>query len=142
MLPGKYAFTFYTGDEYIQSIQSGTTDVLADGLEVGTASPAELRVTLRRGGGSIHGVVTGLRPGEAGTVVLIRAAGLSGIPTVTQAFLDPNVGEAQFFAGNLAPGEYQLYAWPATQEVEYRNPEAMRALSGNAVAVSLHEHGE
>ncbi len=142
MLPGKYAFTINTYNEYVESIRSGSTDVLADGLEVGTASPEELKVTLRRGGGLIHGVVTGLHPAEAATVVLIRAAGLSGIATVSQAFFDPNTGEAQFFAGNLAPGEYQLYAWPLTREVEFRNPEALRALSGSAVAVSLHEHGE
>jgi hypothetical protein len=142
MLPGKYAFTITTFNEYVESIRSGSTDVLADGLEVGTASPEELRVTLRRGGGLIHGVVNGLHPGEGGTVVLIRAAGLSGIATVTQAFFDPNAGEAQFFAANLAPGEYQVYAWPGGKDVEFRNPEAMRALSASAVAVSLHEHGE
>jgi hypothetical protein len=141
MLPGKYAFTINTYNEYVESIRSGSTDVLADGLEVGTASPEELKVTLHRGGGSIHGIVTGLQTGEAGTVVLIRAAGLSGIATVTQAFFDPNSGEAQFFASNLAPGEYQVYVWPASKQVEFRNPEAMRALSGNAVAVSLHERG-
>ena len=142
MLPGKYAFTLNTYNEYVESMRSGTTDVLADGLEVDTASPAELRVTLRRGGASIRGVVTGLPPGEAGTVVLIRTAGLSGILTVAHAVSQENGSEARFIAANLAPGEYQLYAWPATQEVEFRNPEAMRALSGSTVAVSLHEHGD
>ena len=142
MLPGKYAFTLYSGDEYVESILSGATDVLADGLRVGSGSPTELRVTLRRGGGSIHGAVTGLRPGEAGTVALIRTAGLAGVPTIARTAIDRTTGEAQFYTSNLAPGEYSLYAWPATQEVEFRNPEALRALSGNAAAVSLHEHGE
>ena len=142
MLPGKYAFTLTAYNEYVESMRSGATDVLADGLEIGSASPAEIKVTLRRGGGTIHGIVSGLPPGEAATVVLIRTAGLSGIPTVAHAVSQENGGEARFFAGNLAPGEYQIYAWPATQEVEYRNPEALRALSGSLVAVSLHEHGE
>lgn len=142
MLPGKYEFKLNTFDEYIESMRSGTIDVLADGLEVGSASPEELRVTLRRGGGKIGGVVTGLRPGEPGTVALIRAAGLSGIPTIVQTFFYPGGGEVQFLASNLAPGEYQIYAWPTAQQVEYRNPEALRVFSGNAVAVSLHEHGE
>ena len=141
MLPGKYDFKLNTFGEYIESMRSGTIDVLADGLEVGSASPEEIRVTLRRGGGRIQGVVTGLRPGEQGTVALIRASGLSGIPTIVQAFFDPG-GEARFFSGNLAPGEYQVYAWPTGQEVEYRNPQALRAFSGNAAAVSLHENGE
>jgi hypothetical protein len=142
MLPGKYAFTLYEGGEYIESIRSGTTDVLADGLEVGLSSPEELKVTLHGGGGSIRGVVTGLRPGETATVALIRSAGLAGIPTIAQTFIDESTGEAQFMAGNLAPGEYLLYAWPSTQEVEYRNPEVLRPLSGGAVAVSLRDHGE
>lgn len=142
MLPGKYAFTLTAYNEYVESMQSGATDVLADGLEIGSASPAEIKVTLRRGGGTIHGIVSGLPRGEAATVVLIRTAGFSGIPTVAHAVSQENGSEAQFFAGNLAPGEYQIYAWPATQEVEYRNPEALRALSGSVVAVSLHEHGD
>jgi hypothetical protein len=142
MLPGKYAFTVYAGGEYIESMRSGTTDVLADGLEVGSNPPAELRVTLRSGDGSIRGVVTGLRPGEPATIALIRAAGLAGVPTIVRTFNDPNTGEMQFYASNLAPGEYLLYAWPSAQEVEYRNPEALRSLSGSAVAVSIHEHSE
>jgi hypothetical protein len=142
MLPGNYAFTIYTGAEYIESIRSGTTDVLADGLQLGSVSPQELRVTLRRGGGRIQGSVTGLQPGEPATIALIRAAGLAGVPTIARTFIDESTGEAQFQANNLAPGEYLLYAWPSAQEVEYRNPEALRALSGSAVAVSLHEHGE
>jgi hypothetical protein len=140
MLPNKYAFTLFTGDEYIESIRSGTIDVLANGLQVGLASPEELRVTLRRGGGSIRGDVTGLGPGQPATVALIRSAGAAGVPTIAQTFTD-GTGAVQFVANNLAPGEYLLYSWPATQEVEYRNPEALRALSGSTVAVSLHDHG-
>jgi hypothetical protein len=113
MLPGKYAFTLPTGGEYIESMRSGNTEVLADGLEVGVGSPPELKITLRSGGGSIHGSVSGLRAGESGTVILMRASGLAGIPNVAAAFTNPGTGQANFYAGNLAPGQYSVYAWPA-----------------------------
>jgi hypothetical protein len=141
MLPGKYAFTLPTGGEYIESMRSGTTDVLADGLEVGAGSPSELKITLRSGGGSIQGFVSGLQAGEAGTVVLVRSTGLAGIPNVVAAFNNPSTGEASFYAGNLAPGQYSVYAWPSDQQVEYRNPDVLRSLSGGAVSVTLHEFG-
>ena len=141
MLPGKYAFTLPTGGEYIESMRSGTTDVLADGLEVGPGSPPELKITLRSGGGSIHGFVSGLRAGESGTVVLVRSSGLAGIPNVVAAFTNPSTGQASFYAGNLAPGQYSVYAWPSDQQVEYRNPDVLRSLSGGAVSVTLHEFG-
>ena len=50
MLPGKYDFKVNTFGQYIESMRSGTIDVLADGLEIGSASPEVLRVTLRGGG--------------------------------------------------------------------------------------------
>jgi hypothetical protein len=140
MLPGNYAFVLSTFNEYVTSIRSGSVEVLADGLEIGTTSPAEIRVTLGSNGGIIHGIVTGLRAGEAATIALIRAAGIAGVPTIARTVIGQN-SESTFFTGNLAPGEYLLYAWPSGQDVEYRNPEALRALSGNAVAVSLREHG-
>ena len=37
----------------------------------------------------------------------------------------------------LAPGDYLIYAWRDTQQVEYRNPAVLAALSTYAVAVTL-----
>ena len=61
---------------------------------------------------------------------------------MVQAFANPSTGQASFFAGNLAPGQYSAYAWPSDQQVEYRNPDVLRSLSGGAVSVTLHEFGD
>jgi hypothetical protein len=151
MLPGKYAFNAFSGGEYIESIRSGSTDVIANDLEVGLASPEPLVITLGRGSGTIRGAVVGLQQGEAATVVLLRSGSPKGAPRTVRSFprFDPQTGQRdsdpntmEFVAASLAPGDYVIYAWPSSQQLEFRNPEVLRSLSGSAAAVSLHENGQ
>jgi len=139
MLPGRYAFSVPGFGEYAESVRSGATDVLADGLEVGTVAPEPLTITLASGTGNIKGSIAGLQPGKSATVLLIRANGLSGVPMTTQATREPNSTDVGFQVYGLPPGDYTLIAWPSTQQVEFRNPEALRAISGKAVRVTLRE---
>jgi len=141
MLPGKYAFTVAGFGESVTSIRSGSTDVSVDGLEVGTTPPEPLVITLTSGRGTIRGSVAGLEPGESATVALVRANGSSGVPTITQAFQRPRSSDLEFQAPGLPPGDYTIYAWPSTRQVEYRNPEALGAILGKAVRVTLPEGG-
>ncbi|MEQ1885889.1 MAG: carboxypeptidase-like regulatory domain-containing protein [Bryobacteraceae bacterium] len=142
MLPGRYAFNIRGRLGELVSIRSGARDVMAEGLEVGTTTPEPLMITVSSGRGTIQGTIRGLPPGEYASVVLIRANGLSGVPTVTQSRRPRNSSDSQFEAFDLLPGDYALYAWPSTQQVEYRNPEALRLLSGKAVKVTLRDGGK
>ena len=41
-----------------------------------------------------------------------------------------------FFMG-LAPGDYSVYAWRSTQQIEYRNPAVIAGMSSYAVSISV-----
>ena len=101
-----------------------------------------LVITLSEGGGRIGGTVSGLQAGESATIAVVRAGGNFGVVATTAATRLPNADDARFFVFNLAPGDYTLYAWPATQQVEFRNPEVLRALSANAVTATVSENGD
>ena len=49
--------------------------------------------------------------------------------------------EGDFQMENLAPGDYKVYAWDDSREVEYYSPAALEALSKTAVAVHLQSGG-
>ena len=64
--------------------------------------------------------------------------GSSG-PVLIPGFRRPGSDDAfQFAADTLAPGVYAAYAFLNSDEIEYRNPQFLRALSGG-VAVHVEE---
>ncbi len=106
---------------YIDRIQSGKTDVLADGftIQAGVAPPP-LEVYLHAGGGTIAGRLRteGRKPAFC-RVLLLRETTNGVIP----AFVFATNGE--FSSGALAPGEYLAWAWEGDEVIEYRNPQAL-----------------
>ena len=136
LFPGWYQITTQSPGYFVTSVRSGTVDVLADGLTVGAAGAPEVKIQLTAGGGRIEGTVTNMEGLERAGVVLVRrhGPGIIATPTTTDA-------KGQFVVDNLAPGDYELYAWPGTREVEYYNPTALQAISSNMVRVSLREGG-
>ncbi|MGD0496978.1 MAG: carboxypeptidase-like regulatory domain-containing protein [Bryobacteraceae bacterium] len=133
LLPGVYTLTVTPGSGYVASAWLGADDVLASGLTIGVEAPADtLQIVLKTGGGQIDGTVEGQTPDESATVVAVRRYGSSIIPAVISA--DP---DGLFEADDLAPGDYRIYAWPASRQVEYYSPAALEALSSTAVSISL-----
>jgi hypothetical protein len=133
LLPGKYdvAVTSYN-DQYVDSVTSGDTDVLAEGLTLGTAAPPPLKITLRQGAGSIEGTVEDLGPGESAALALVRYDGRSveAQPAYTAA-------GGKFRVPGLAPGAYAVYAWRPQQQIAYRDADVLARLSPSAASVSV-----
>ncbi len=132
--PGKYAISANTGGTYVASIQSGGVDVLSDGLTVGSTAPPEIRIVLAAGGGNLECTVAGLDEESSATVAAVRRYNSTNLVTIRKAY---GASPVQF--PNLAPGEYTIFAWPSTREVEYQNPYALAGLSAYGVAVSIKE---
>jgi hypothetical protein len=144
LFPGAYELRLVAGGFYVDSIQSGSTDVLSDGLTVTEAGVTDLRVTLAKGGGKIEGTFANLPssktaeptddPGMVMIALLaVREHGSARIPTLT--WVPPGHFEVQ----GLAPGDYTLYAWQGSQEIEYRNPAVLQTLSSGAVSAHVRE---
>ena len=86
-----------------------------------------LNIVMQSGGGQIEGTIEG-PPGNF-EVALISRESPAQIPTIVHATA------SRFHATGLTPGEYTLYAWPESRQIEYRNPWTLSSLSAYAVPV-------
>jgi hypothetical protein len=128
-LPGRYRVGIFCFAAYPVSIALGTSDLLADpSITVSPgAAPAPIEIVARHGGGMITGAIK-LDQEPAGKIMWVLA-----VPSVSTR--DPELAPAfdrsggQFFLNSLAPGDYTLYAF-STDQIEYRNPEFLRGLTG------------
>jgi hypothetical protein len=135
LFPGIYDIDPVLSGYYVASIRAGDTDVLADGLPVGPQGAPDIKIVISPGGGTLEGVVTDLpQSSTAGASVLVlRKYGSAIMPRIMMAW------QGKFKMENLAPGEYTVYAWIPPREVEYYNPDALQAISANAVTVYVHD---
>jgi hypothetical protein len=133
LFPGSYTIQFSPASGYVQSAWIGSADVLAGGLTIGTDAPPDpLKIVVSPGGGVIEGVVEGFAQGAMTRVAFVRRYGSSILPFVGYVMPD-----GSFRQSNLAQGEYQIYAWPASREVEYFSAAALAGLARTPVSVSL-----
>jgi len=130
--PGKYEVTVHAfPDSYVSSILSGTTDVQAEGLTIGRNGPPDLKITLQPVGGRIEGLVESDHADGPFNVVLVHKQGAAQIPTVVRA------SQGRFRAAGLAPGQYTLFAWHESRNLEYRNAWVLSGLAAYAVSLTL-----
>ena len=132
--PGRYEISV-TGypDCYLARVTAGATDVLEEGLTVPAGGVRNLRITMQGRAGQIQGAIEGASPGRPFVVALMRKYGTARIPAVVRTV------QGRFRAAGLAPGQYTLYAWPESAQIEYRNPWTLSGLEEFAVPVPLGE---
>ncbi len=130
--PGRYRVSFQCFGGYARSAMSGTHDLAADPIltvEPGVA-PSPIEVTLFPGGGTVKGTLA--FDGSSAVVVLVPQ--FSSIEGAEKIFAQRLGGESklEFQTEGLAPGSYMVWAF-TRQDIEYRNPEFLRSLSGGLV---------
>jgi hypothetical protein len=132
MLPGNYRLDVLPPPPlYVRSASIGGQDLLGGEFPLSTgAGPIE--IVLRDDGGSIEGDVANAdgQP-AAGSVMILRNGRATAIPC-----------SGHFKLQNLAPGDYTVYAWNDSSEVEYANPEWMRRFSGTSVTVTAGQNSQ
>jgi hypothetical protein len=145
--PGRYWLRITTARGYVASATSGAVDLMRSPLVVGaggTVSPID--VTLRDDTAQLDGVVEGTSTttGDSGGTGAIRASGTSAyaycIPieeSSGQYTALPISADGKIFPVAVPPGVYRILAFKRAQNLEYRNPEAMRALDGKGTTVRL-----
>jgi hypothetical protein len=152
--PGRYWVQVHTPRGYASSVTSGGVDLLRQPLVVPWGSSvAPIEVTLRDDHAQLEGTIEGA---TASSAKFNTTAGALGQTTTAVASANAHVyciplpdspGRfADFFANPdgsftsppLPPGEYRLLAFSnAPAELEYENPEAMRAYEGKGPVVRL-----
>ena len=151
---GSYWVQVQSARGYAASIRSGNLDLQHEALVVGAgggASPIE--ITMRDDAAEISGTVDGLAPqgprsvsDGAGGVASVAKARLSRAHIYCVPIADSGgqfaeiwvKADGSFDSPGLAPGAYRLLAFDQEQkELEYRNPDALRAFESKGTVVRL-----
>lgn len=154
---GSYWVRVNSSRGYPASIRSGNLDLQHQPLVVGAGGGASpLEITMRDDTAEISGTVEGVTPPAQGPVSASDSAGgmtfytpyggqaaahIYCIPLpdssgqFTEIWVSP---DGSFVSQGLAPGAYRLLAFDREQrELEYRNPEAMRAYDSKGPVVRV-----
>jgi hypothetical protein len=126
---GVYRVDIHAYSGYVASAMSGSQDLLRGGLlslAPGVAPPP-IEIALRTDGGT----VTGTAPGLSQLWALLAPVAGAAEP------LTAIVSNGRFQFTYVPPGDYQAFLLKSLDTVEYRNPEALRAIgTGESVHVT------
>jgi hypothetical protein len=114
---------------YLKSALLGGRDLSHDAVPL-TQAAGPIDVVIADDAGFVHGRLEDSN-GEAvsGWVMLFR----DGHPPLSQ----PAGADGTFKIGGLAPGDYRVFGWNDSNQVEWADPDWMRRNAGTGVAVSV-----
>jgi hypothetical protein len=153
--PGRYWVRANSSRGFVASVTSGEMDLLHQPLVVGPGgSSSPIEITVRDGGAEIDGTIEGAAPqfgvseGSAGSPAgAVRLAPDGSFAHVYCIPLPDSSGEfrdllvppdGKFGPQEVPPGTYRVLAFDHPQpELEYRDPEAMRAYDAKGQLVRL-----
>jgi hypothetical protein len=152
--PGRYWVKINSSRGYASSVTSGGVDLQREPLRVGLGSISPIEVTMRDDSAQIDGTIEGANISLSGTAGAVPGgAGLASpgpytpsahvycvpLSDSTGQFTEIGVSpEGTFTSPELPPGVYRVLAFKRQQtDLEYRNPEAMRAYDAKGLVVRL-----
>jgi hypothetical protein len=131
VLPGEYQVHFLCFGAYVQSASFGGADLLRNPVVTipADAPLPSLEIDYTPGGGALQARFTVI-PFNA--VLLVPDFPTSNGPELQRVnrILGIVPDRDMFQFSNLTPGDYTIYTFPKFEDVEFRNPEFLRALSG------------
>ena len=149
--PGRYWVRVNSSRGYAASVTSGGSDLLHQPLVVGPGgSSSPIEITMRDDTASLDGSIEGASgaldgsnslPGRASPIMSAPFAYVYCVPQpdspgrFTQLWVSP---DGKFNSPQIPPGEYRVLAFKHQRnDLEYRNPRAMRAYESKGQLVSL-----
>ena len=153
--PGRYWVRVDSGFgfAYPSTVTSGGIDLLRQPLVVAPGGAPAIEITMRNDTAALEGTIEGLEvspakasaSGLAGGEAYPGGLGVSGyvycipLPDSSGQFTQGSVNQnGEFAIPKLAPGAYRMLAFRRQQpELEYRDPEAMRAYDSKGLVVRL-----
>lgn len=134
--PGDYYLGLPTHqDEYVGTVQANGKEYADQKfLVVGGQIVEKIVVEVKRPGAVVQGVLKDWE--ETGLTGQVVAQSLDN----GKIYTAPSDELGKFFLTGLSPGDYRLYAWIGHDNIEYRNPHALKANERNSVTVSVPAH--
>jgi hypothetical protein len=129
---GKYDVELNCQGGYVSSAVFGTSDLLTEHTitVVAGTSPPPIEITMKSGGGSLHGTLT-CATAKVGCAVLLVPMFPSPGPIVTWPRDEETSKDTlEISQVELAPGDYTAFAVADPANLEYRNPAVLRGLTG------------
>jgi hypothetical protein len=142
-LPGTYQVTVVCFGSWVTSALYGSQDLLANPIIVVQpgAAPPPVEIMAHFGGGTVRGKVIPVAAGQMPSVLLVPQFSPNSGPIMAPASATGSGARVEW--SGLAPGDYVLYAFSRGDEVEFRNPEFLRALTGGtAVRIEAGDNKE
>ena len=149
--PGRYWVRTNSSRGFVAAISSGTTDLQHQPLIVGLGgSSSPIEVTMRDIGADVDGTIDGVATSLNGVATSLDIDGLPVLPDSPHVYFVPLPdssgefrdawvnGDGKFGPQQLPPGSYLALAFDRPQpELEYGNPEAMRAYEEKGQLIRL-----
>jgi len=131
--PGSYSVDIRPNPGwYVESALYGFVDVLTEDLTVPEGGTTEaIEVTLRNDGARVSGNIRGKGAAGASGIVLLVSSRAPRLVRMTR------IVNGAFNIGDLAPGSYRAIAIDQAEDLEYRNPDALRDYLTKAQDVTL-----
>jgi hypothetical protein len=122
---------------YVESALYGSIDLLTEDLTVPEGGATEaIEIALKNDGASVSGTVRGGTATPASGMVLLVS---NRAPRMVK---EAKIVNGAFTLGDLAPGSYRVVAIDRTDDLEYRNPEALRDCLTKAQDVTVSSKQE
>jgi hypothetical protein len=150
--PGRYWVKVDASRGFVAAVTSGTTDLRYHPLVVGPGgSSPPIEITMRNDTAELDGAIEGApaQP-EGSSASTTRPGTINGDSAFAHVYCIPLPdsagefkeiwvrGEGKFGPKSIAPGTYRVLAFDRPQpDLEYRNPEAMRAYETKGLLVRL-----
>jgi hypothetical protein len=152
--PGRYWVRVDPGAGFPVAVSSGGIDLLHHSLAVAAGASAPIEITIRDEGGEIDGTVEGFsalssknqspvdssaESSDAAPFQVLTFVYCVPLPDSSGQFAQAPVGRnGEFNFSRVAPGIYRLLVFSRQQpELEYENPDAMRAFEAKSLVVRL-----
>jgi hypothetical protein len=125
---------------YVKSIQIGSTDLLANSLQLGPQPPDEpIVVVVGLNAGSVSGtaVTENQMPVADATVVLVPDGDASKRPDLYRTATSDAVG--RFKLTRIVPGRYKLFGWDNVDPGAWLDPKFMMANENSGKPITVDE---
>jgi len=138
LLPGRYRVYMDCANGYVSEAHMGKIDIAASGkftLPAGTF-PQPIEAVLASDGGTVTVKASDDRESPSGWALLYPSAGNDFYSKIA------HIDKGGMSFPNIAPGDYQIFAWRSLTAFEYSKPEVRQAWAGRAVSVHVDQNSQ